>query len=142
MHLVEVLDQQDAISRLQATVVLVAYDDVSLLGAKMLRDIELPYPLLLDERREAYTAWGMGRTNLFGAMLSPSLNARYLRLLLRGERFLGFAPDMFQLGGDFVVDRSGRVILAHRMRSNGDRAPVAQLIAALTAAAAIGKETQ
>ncbi len=108
-----------------------AYDDYSLLGAKVLRDLPLPYPLLLDESRASYARWGMGRTNLFGAMLSPSLNWRYFRLLLAGERFLGFAPDMFQLGGDFVVDPRGIVAFGYRMRNNGDRATVTTLLEAL-----------
>ena len=63
----------------------------------------------------------MGRTGLTGAMLSPSLNWRYLKLLAKGERFLGFAPDMFQLGGDFLVDKHGTLVFAYRMRNNGDR---------------------
>jgi hypothetical protein len=63
------------------------------------------------------------------------LNWRYFRLLLAGERFLGMAPDMFQLGGDFVVDPHGIVRFAHRMRSNGDRASVASLFRALENAA-------
>jgi len=98
-------------------VLLVGYDDRSLLEAKMLHDLELPFPLLLDPERTTYAAWGLGRTNLF-------------------ERFLGFAPDMFQLGGDFVVDARGIVRFAHRMRDNGDRAPVDRLLEALGAAAA------
>jgi len=102
--------------------VLVAYDEPSLLAAKMLHDVALPFPLLLDHTKVAYEAWGMGRTGLRGAMLSPSLNWRYLKLLLRGERFLGFAPDMLQLGGDFIVDPEGLLTFAHRMRNNGDRA--------------------
>jgi peroxiredoxin len=99
----------------------------------MLHELELPFPLLLDKERRAYSEWGMGRTNLFGAMLSPKLNWRYARLLLKGERFLGFAPDMFQLGGDFVLDRQGRIAFAHRMRHNGDRAEVATLLGKLRA---------
>jgi len=116
---------------MDAGVVLVAYDDRSLLEAKMLHDLELPFPVLLDPDRIAYSAWGLGRTNLFGAMLSPSLNWRYFRLLLAGERFLGFAPDMFQLGGDFVVDPTGVVRFGHRMRNNGDRATADDLMEAL-----------
>jgi hypothetical protein len=70
----------------------------------------------------------MGRTGLTGAMLSPSLNLRYLKLLAKGERFLGFAPDMFQLGGDFVLDKQGTLVFAYRMRNNGDRADTGKLI--------------
>jgi len=121
-------------------VVIVAYDEASLLGAKMLHDLTLPFPLLLDASRDVYARWGLGRTNLFGAMLSPSLNWRYLQLLIRGERFLGFAPDMFQLGGDFVVTPAGRIGFAHRMRNNGDRAPVSHLVDELRRAGSIGHE--
>lgn len=125
------IEQYDRIEALGAAVLAVAYDEPSLLAAKALRNVELPFPLLLDPSREAYAAWGLGRTGLGGAMLSLSLNLRYLKLLLRGERFLGFAPDMFQLGGDFVVDAEGRLAFAHRMRNNGDRASTETLLRAL-----------
>jgi hypothetical protein len=111
-----------------ASVLLVTYEDASLLKAKMMRDMTLPYPLLLDPERNAYEEWGMGRTGLFGAMLSPELNWRYLKLLLRGERFLGLAPDMFQLGGDFIVDQNGNLAFAYQMNNNGDRALVSDLV--------------
>lgn len=129
------LERRAEIESIPASVVIVAYDEASLLGAKMLHDLELPFPLVIDGTRTVYADWGMGRTNLFGAMLSPSLNWRYLRLLLKGERFLGVAPDMFQLGGDFVVDPRGRISFAHRMRNNGDRANVARLVQELLRAA-------
>ena len=114
-----------------AEVLVVAYDEPTLLSAKMLHDVALPFPLLLDRTRETYSRWGMGRTGLTGAMLSPSLNWRYLKLLARGERFLGFAPDMYQLGGDFILDREHRIAFAHRMTNNGDRAEVSVLLAEL-----------
>lgn len=109
------------IAGLGAEVLAVAYDEPSLLSAKMLHGVALPFPLLLDRTRETYARWGMGRTGLTGAMLSPSLNWRYLKLLAKGERFLGFAPDMLQLGGDFLVDKQGTLVSAYRMRNNGDR---------------------
>jgi hypothetical protein len=116
-----VIKRQEEIKDLGAEVLVVAYDEPTLLSAKMLHDVPLPFPLLLDRTREAYARWGMGRTGLTGAMLSPSLNWRYLKLLAKGERFLGFAPDMFQLGGDFLVDKQGTLVFAYRMRNNGDR---------------------
>lgn len=128
------LERRNELAAIPASVLLIAYDEPSLLAAKMLHDLALPFPLALDSARTTYTQWGLGRTNLFGAMLSPSLNWRYLRLLLAGERFLGFAPDMLQLGGDFVVDGAGYIRFAHRMRDNGDRAAVSELVTALRAA--------
>jgi len=128
-----VIENKNEIEELGGEVLLIAFDDLSLLQAKMLSEIELPYPLLIDESRETYGAWGMGRTNVFGAMLSPELNWRYLKLLAKGERFLGFAPDMFQLGGDFVVDPEGKMAFAYRMRNNGDRASTDTLLSAMAA---------
>jgi AhpC/TSA antioxidant enzyme len=116
-----VIKRRKEIEDLGAEVLVVAYDEPTLLSAKMLHDVALPFPLLLDRTRETYARWGMGRTGLRGAMLSPSLNWRYLKLLAKGERFLGFAPDMFQLGGDFLVDKQGTLVFAYRMKNNGDR---------------------
>ena len=130
------LENEEQIRGAPGHAVFVAYDELSLLEAKVMRDLRLPFPLVIDRERRWYAEWQLGRTNLLGAMLSPSLNWRYLRLLLRGERFLGFAPDMFQLGADFVVDGAGIVRFAHRMRDNGDRAAVATLLGALRDAAA------
>ena len=122
------IERQEDIARLDAAVVLVAYDRPGLVATKTMRGLEVPYALVFDPTRDAYRRWGLGRTSLFGAMLSPSLNWRYLKLLLHGERFLGFAPDMFQLGADFVLDRTHHVSFVHRMRNNGDRAPVKVLM--------------
>jgi hypothetical protein len=123
-----VINRQKEIESLDAKVLVVAYDEPSLLSAKMLYDMDLPFPLLLDRTRETYARWGMGRTGLTGAMLSPSLNWRYLKLLVKGERFLGFAPDMLQLGGDFLVDKQGKLAFAYRMRNNGDRIETGALL--------------
>lgn len=127
--------RQNELTALGAIVVLVAYDEPGLLAAKVMKGLEVPFTLVFDPERVEYARWGLGRTGLLGAMLSPELNWRYLKLLLQGERFLGFAPDMFQLGADFILDRDQRVAFVHRMRNNGDRPEVALLFAELERAA-------
>lgn len=122
------IESKERIARLNGQVLLVAYDTLELLRTKLIRDLEIPYPILLDPRKETYRRWGLGRTTLGESVFSPGLTARYLGLLLRGERFLGLAPDMLQLGGDFVVDREGKIAVGHAMRDNGDRLPVHKLI--------------
>jgi hypothetical protein len=130
------IGERDRIMRLGAEVLLVAYDEPSLLAAKLLFEIKVPFELTLDRTKETYRRWGMGRANIFRNVLSPTLGLRYLKLLLKGERFLGLAPDMYQLGGDFVVDREGRIVFAHRMRHNGDRVAVNFLLTELERVAA------
>jgi hypothetical protein len=117
-----VVRQQAAIEALDGRVLLVAYDEPELLRSKMMRGMDIPYPLLLDRTKQAYRAWGMGRTTLRRSVFSPSLGLRYVKLILQGQRFLGLAPDMLQLGGDFIVNPAGEIAFAHRMRDNGDRA--------------------
>jgi hypothetical protein len=129
------MERQDDIAAAEGQVLLVAYDEASLLQAKMLRGIESPFPILFDPKKAAYRAWGMGRTTPLRSFLSPRLSWRYLKLLVRGERFLGLAPDMLQLGGDFVVAPDGRLAFAHPMRDNGDRADPAVVVEALLACA-------
>ena len=122
------IEQKAEVASLNAAVVLIAYDRPGLLGTKMMRGLDVPYTILFDTDRVAYQRWGLGRTGPFGAWLSPVLSWRYLKLLLRGERFLGFAPDMYQLGGDFILDGGHRITFAHRMTNNGDRAEVSVLL--------------
>lgn len=126
-------ERSNELEQLGAQVLLVAYDEQALLEAKLLKDLDLTFPILLDREKVTYGRWGMGRASVFQAMLSPKLNVRYAKLLMKGERFLGFAPDMFQLGGDFVVDRSGKIAFEHVMRDNGDRAGLDVMIDALRA---------
>ena len=127
----QVSAELETIKALGARVVLVAYDEPSLIEAKMARGVDVPFPVVLDRDKTTYANWGMGRARLTQAMLSPKLTLRYLSLLMRGEPFLGFAPDMLQLGGDFIVTPKGVISYLHRMRDNGDRASVADLLTAL-----------
>jgi hypothetical protein len=43
-------------------------------------------------------------------------------------------PGPGQLGGDFVVDRGGRLVFVNRLKSFHDRAPVGRLLEALRSA--------
>jgi peroxiredoxin len=127
-HVIDVTKRQQEIAQLGGAVVLVAYDLPSLLAAKMMRGLSVPYPVLFDAEREAYRRWGLGRVGRFRQAFSPVGYWRYLKLLFRGEPFLGTAPDMLQLGGDFVLDRNLRIGFAHRMTGGLDRAAVSVLM--------------
>jgi peroxiredoxin len=58
-----VIKQKDRLQDLNGTVLLISYDDPELLKKKMMHDLEVPYPILLDPAKETYSSWGMGRTN-------------------------------------------------------------------------------
>jgi peroxiredoxin len=87
-----VIKQKERIQALSGAVLLISYDEPELLKKKMMHDLEVPYPILLDPAKETYARWGMGRTNLFGAMLNPGLNVRYVQLLAEENGFWGWPP--------------------------------------------------
>lgn len=85
-----------------------------------------------DPDRVVYRAFGLERTRL-RSFFRPRVLLGYLAGMLRG-----YAPlvpyrgeDVLQLGGDFVLDRSGRLVFAFRSRNPTDRPPVSRLLAAL-----------
>jgi hypothetical protein len=55
----------------------------------------------------------------------------YGRLLRQGRRLERPSGDTLQLGGDFVVDRDGRLAYAYRSRGPDDRPSVDDLVDAV-----------
>ena len=97
-------------------------------------ELDLPFPLLHDPAYTAYHAFDLKKGSHW-AIYGPRTIWAYIPLILRGRRLRRTTVDAYQLGGDFVVDASGIVRLAHPSRGPADRASVAQLVAALRAAA-------
>ncbi|MEO8259539.1 MAG: peroxiredoxin-like family protein [Acidobacteriota bacterium] len=136
-HVIRVIQARNELDSLGAGVIFVAHNDPELLTTKMLHDLDLPYTLLLDPTRMAYAQWGLGRAGP-GSWLSPGLYwaglTMAVKVWLKKESALGNAPGRNQLGGDFVVDRAGKVVFENRLKSFHDRAKIADLLAALQGA--------
>uniref|UniRef100_A0A672J7B1 Selenoprotein L n=1 Tax=Salarias fasciatus TaxID=181472 RepID=A0A672J7B1_SALFA len=98
-----------------------------------IQDTDCQYEMLLDPSRELYAAFGLGaslkRVLNFGNML---LYAEYVADNMQFPRGLpSIQDDMFQLGGDFVLDRDRKVLFAHRCQSPLDRPSVQRILSAL-----------
>ena len=93
-------------------------------------ETEDPFPLLLDPDRQAYRAYGLGRS-LLRSWGSKNL-WYYFKALIGGERTHKTGGDTSQLGGDFIVDIQGIIRLAHPSQDPTDRPPIAELLAAIT----------
>ena len=98
-------------------------------------------PIVADPGRAAYKAFGLERTG-FLTFFRPAVVWGYLRGMLRG-----YAPkmpykgeDVMQLGGDFVIDRSRRVVFAYPSATPTDRPRVSAIRAALRSPAGHAKE--
>jgi peroxiredoxin len=95
-------------------------------------------PVLADPQRHAYQAFGLGRATWF-ELVRLRVIARYVWLILRGRRPRMAQEDVHQLGGDFVLDRSGRVVFAHRSTDPSDRPAVSELLNAVRGIASRGR---
>jgi len=130
---VKVLEYKRQLDEADASVVFVTFDDPEPVRRGLLAGLEVPYPVLVDRERVVYRAWGLRRSSLAGIWLDPRLWARYAALIVRGERLRRLGSDTLQLGGDFVLDRAGKVVYA-RPQQRDDRPPVGELLRMLRSA--------
>lgn len=91
-----------------------------------------PFPFVCDPSRRVYQMMGLERGG-WAMFLRPRVLGRYLRLLGAGWRpRVGSGEDLFQLGGDFVLDADRRLLLAHRSADPADRPSADTVLAALS----------
>lgn len=86
-----------------------------------------PWPLLLDADRSLYRTYGLERGS-FAQVLSPWNWWRYIQVLTHGRALQRPTGDVYQLGGDVLIDPAGIVRLHHRSRSPVDRPAVSDLL--------------
>ena len=94
------------------------------------RRLGLTYPVLADEPRAAYRAYGLGRGSWRRVWGLRAIKA-YGRPLRTGRRPRIPTADTLQLGGDFVLDPEGRVTYAYRSEGPDDRPSVDDLVTAV-----------
>ena len=100
-------------------------------------DIPDDLPLLADEGRAVYKAYGM-RVGSLREIYSPQVIAKYARLIRGGMKMqMKTDEDTRQLGGDVIVGPDGRIIFAHCSKNQADRPSVETLVAAIRAASRI-----
>ena len=89
----------------------------------------LPYPVLADESRATYGAYGL-RRGAWWRVWGPGTILAYASLVRRGAKLRKPPEDPMQLGGDFVVGRDGRLVYVYRSKGPSDRPRVEELVAA------------
>ena len=86
-----------------------------------------PFVILADPKRTSYQAFALKRLSLL-RVFSPSTVRLYFRLLREGKKFQNYGKDdYYQAGGDFLIDRAGNILFAHRSQDPADRPPVEKL---------------
>ncbi len=85
------------------------------------------WPLVSDEARALYRAYGMGRAR-WRHLLGPSALLAYARAVARGRLPRWPAADPVQQGGDVLIDPAGIVRLVHVGAGPGHRPAVERLL--------------
>jgi hypothetical protein len=87
-----------------------------------------PFVVLADPDRTAYQAFGLKRLSWF-RVFSPATIKLYFDLLRKGRRPRSYgADDYYQGGGDFIMDREGKVLFSHPSDDPSDRPSVSRLL--------------
>lgn len=92
----------------------------------------LAWPLLVDTGRELYRRYGMlsaGWWDVWG----PATWKAYLREMLKGHLPRKSSGDIFQRGGDVLIDPDGIVRLHHIGTGPADRPSVEEILAKIRA---------
>jgi hypothetical protein len=117
---------EDEVKRLGLAIVVVTFEAREW-AEEYVRETDLQWPLLIDQRRALYGAYGMGRGR-WSAIWGPATWWAYIKLLARGQRMRRPSGDIHQLGGDVLVDPAGRVTLHHVGKGPADRPAIAALL--------------
>ena len=91
----------------------------------------IAFPILSDRDRAVYAAYELRRGGL-AEVVSARMAWDYFRIVLSGwlPRLPSPRVDGLQLGGDFVVDPAGRLVLVHPQRYATDRPTALDLLGA------------
>lgn len=102
--------------------------EAGFLARQYVEDSGLPWPLLVDEKRELYRGYGMFSASFWDIWGLRSWWA-YLLAILRGRRLRRSEGDVSQRGGDVLIDPAGLVRLHHVGEGPADRPEVARILA-------------
>lgn len=118
-------------------VVVVSFQDAAA-ARRYAEALPCHWPVLVDEARALYRAYGMGRASA-GDLWGPATWWAYLKEALRGKLPRPPQGDPTQQGGDVLVDPAGIVRLHHVGRGPADRPRVDDILALCTGRASDGR---
>ena len=87
-----------------------------------------PFPILADPQRVAYRKFALKRL-LWLQVFSPATLRLYWKLLREDMKREDYGrDDIYQSGGDFLLDRDGNILFAHRSQNPSDRPSALHLL--------------
>lgn len=87
-----------------------------------------PFTILADPQRVAYRKFALNRLSWL-QVFSPATLRLYWKLLREGLKREDYGKeDIYQSGGDFLLDRDGNILFAHRSQNPSDRPSASRLL--------------
>jgi peroxiredoxin len=118
---------QPEFNRRGFSIVVISFAEPAKLASYQKRH-QWPFPILADPSRSAYESFALPRLSLARVFSLATLRL-YAQLLWQRKRIENYGrEDFYQSGGNFLIDRGGAVLFAHRSREPADRPSPAALL--------------
>lgn len=125
-------DREAEFQKRDARIVVVTFE-AGFLARRYVEETSLSWPLLVDDSRETYTNYGMLSAS-FWNVWGPKTWWAYLKEIAKGKKIVKSEGDIFQRGGDVLIDPDGIVRRHHVGTGPADRPTVDSLLRAIDAA--------
>lgn len=112
-------ERKDELLNKTIKVVVVTFE-AGFLARRYLEETGIEWPLLVDETREVYRAYGMLEAGFWDIWGFSTWKA-YFKEIMQGQWPKSSSGDIHQRGGDVLVDPSGTVRLHHIGKGPADR---------------------
>jgi hypothetical protein len=119
-------DHEGEFRRRNASIVIVTFEN-DFFARSYVEETSLSWPLLIDESRETYAGYGMLKAS-FLDIWGPRSWRAYMQEALKGRLPKSSHGDIFQRGGDVLIDPDGIVRLHHVGAGPADRPDVAGIL--------------
>jgi peroxiredoxin len=114
---------------LRTKVLTVTFEESDFWMKTWLAETASPFPLVVDPGQELYRLFGLFRS--VWRTFSPRTLLYYTKARLSGATKEMTGSDVYQLGGDFLINRRGTIRFDHRSIDPVDRPKVAELLSLL-----------
>jgi peroxiredoxin len=119
-------DQEVEFRKRNVKIVIITFEN-DYFARRYVEETSLSWPLLVDETRETYRSYGMLSAS-FWDVWGPKTWWVYLKGILKGQKMRKSAGDIFQRGGDVLIDPTGVVRLHHIGEGPADRPTVEMIL--------------
>jgi hypothetical protein len=119
-------DHEAEFSKRNVKIVIITFE-TDYFARSYVEETHLSWPLLVDDSRETYKNFGMFSAS-FWDVWGPKTWWVYFKEILKGQKLRSSAGDIFQRGGDVLIDPTGIVRLHHIGKGPGDRPTIEMIL--------------